>query len=38
MRLYDITTEDPTPTRILVVAKTVTEAKEIVRAKGFKVA
>ena len=38
MKLYDITTTDPTPTRILVVAQTVEEAKQIARAEGHKVA
>ena len=38
MKMYDITTQDPTPTRILVVAKTAEEAKAIARAEGHKVA
>ena len=37
MRVYDITTQDREPIRVLVVAPTVQEAKQILRDKGYKV-
>ncbi len=36
--LYDITTSDQIPTRLLVIAGSADEAKDIVRAEGHKVA
>ena len=37
MRLYDITTQDNIPVRVLVVAPTVAEAKQILRDQGYTV-
>jgi len=37
MRVYDITTQDREPVRVLVVAPTVDEAKQIVRDQGHTV-
>jgi len=37
MRVYDITTQDREPIRVLVVAPTVAEAKQIVRDQGHTV-
>lgn len=37
MRLYDITTQDREPVRVLVVAPTIEQAKQILRDAGHRV-